>query len=293
MEPLMLTNILLLGGMGTMAMLYVREKGKTRVVRNFFGPDFIDALQHRDGILFLRFDSSGDSDFKFVPWSHKDESFYYIELKRGDGKEKIHYKVRKKDLFRLRNRLNLAIVVEDSIAAVSPEIAKTFSNLSPVEKSRMLNSYIKYHSLKTRKENLLQALRFESNPDKIESLKQQLEEIEKEMAEIREKWSAIIQEVDLDSVIILPDEKEKKLTILRPVRLDEVSDYLEATRPDEIVYTAKKMFIDWQQIALESLKKLVMPKGKPTSKSSLLTTILLVLGGILVFFLMIGMFAGR
>jgi len=285
-----LLDIMLLAGMGLMAMLYVREKGKTKVIMSLFGQEFIKSLRTRRGILFLRFDTSGEANFHHAPWTHKDESFYYIELQRGGQKEKFHHKVRKKDLFRLGNRINMAIVVEESISSISPEIAKVFSDLSSVEKARMVNSYIKYHSLKAREENLLQALRFEANPEKIESLKTQLEEIHKEMASIREKWAAIVQEVDLDSVIVIPDEKEKKMIILRPVRIDELSEYLEATRPDEIIYTAKKIFIDWQQVALESLKKLITPVKKASgSKGGLLTMILLGGGLLLLLLLVMGM----
>lgn len=283
-------DIMLFAGLLLVTMLYSKEKKKTQIVRNFFGPEFLKALVARDGILFLRFDSSGDSDFHFVPWTNKDETFYYIELPRGDGKEKEYYKVRKKDLFRLRNRLNLAIVVEDSIAAVPPKVMQVFSNLSPGEKARFLNAYMEYHSLKNQREYILQRLRFEAlekKPDEVESLKEQLNNINREMEEIKEKWSAIIQEVDLDGVIVLEDKKDKKLLILRPIQLDEISDYLEATRPDEIIYTAKKIFLDWQQIALESLKKLVNPvKNTKSSKGSMLTTILL-MGGLVFIVLML------
>jgi len=283
-------DLMLLGGVFVTSRLYIREKKKTRFVQGFFGKEFLNALKLRDGILFLRFDSSGDADFYFAPWSHKDETFFYIELPKEDGKEKVHYKVRKEDLFRLRGRLNLALVVEDSIAAVPPKVMQIFSQLSPGEKARFLNGYIRYHSNKIRRERILQELRFPENKEDVEALKEQLAQVDREMEEIKEKWGAIIQEADIDGTIVLKDESEKKWIFLRPVRIDEISEYLEAVKPDEITYTARKILLDWQQTVLESLKKLVLPsKNKTSGRSSFMTMILLV--GALAFLLL--MLMGR
>ena len=290
---MMWLNFIMLGAMAVFAVLYLRELGKNRIIENFFGRDFIEALKKRDGVLFWRFDSSGDSDFFFAPSFKKDESFYYLELPKPgtpEGKEKIHYKVNKKDLYKLRGRLNVAIVVEDSIAAISPEVLDKLTHLSPLEKARLLNGYAKYHSLKAQRENILRAMKYENDKDKIETLKKKLKDIEHDMAEIREKYAWIFQEeADLNTTLIIPDEKEKKVIILRPVRIDEVADFLESTRPDELVYTVKKMLIDWQQVVLESLKKLIYPrKGISTSKSSILTTILMAIGAIIIFIFILG-----
>jgi len=290
---ILLVIIGLLGVIGIIFIKYSALKREVAIVKSFFGREFINALKIRDGILFLRIDTSGDSDFEFVPWDHKDETFYYIERKKGEGEsEKLHYKVRKRDVIRLRDRLNMAIITEESVSAVSPEIMATLSDLSPREHARLLSGYIRYQGLKTEREAILQALPLERNPDARESYKQQLDKIEEEMSEIRSRWSSIVQEVDMDSILLLPDEKGKKLRILRPVRIDELSDYLASTRPDEVIYTAKKILIDWEQMVLSTLDKLITPakkaKGGMGSRGSF-TTVLLVMGGIFTALIMYGL----
>lgn len=294
MEVFQILSLAFLATTGIMTLLWLNERGNNQRVRWLFGKEFLKALKIRDGILFLKVDSSGDSDFKFVPWTNKDETFYYIEETRGDKKEKFHYKVRKKDLIRLRNRIGMAIIFEESIGALSPKVMQVLSGLSPFEKARFVNAYAKYRSLKATRERILQQLRYTSDKEKVEELKEQLKSTEDEMAEIKEKWSSIVQELDFDSTIIIPDEEGKRVIVLRPIDLDEMTDYLEATRPDELEYTAKKMFADWQMTALESLKKLVAPvdKLRKSRGSNWWMWIVLLLGGGLFLLFLLGMVAG-
>ena len=294
MNGFAILSLLLFATTGAMTVLWFNEKETNKHIRSFFGEEFLRALKTRNGMLFLKVDPSGHADFRFAPWFHKDETFYYIEEPRGEGKEKLHYKVRKKDLLRLRGRLNMAIIFEESISALSPKVMEELSSLTPFEKARLMNAYAKYRSLRATRERLLQHLRHASDREKVEELKEQLKDVEEEMAAIREKWSSIVQEVDLDSVVIIPNEKERKVTILRPIDIDELVDYLEATRPDELIYTAKKMFADWQMTALESLKKLVAPAIKVRrSGFSWLWVAVLAIGGFFLMILLGSLLGGR
>lgn len=250
---------------------WLKARKYAQIVGSRLGADFVKALTNHDGILILRqFTAGNDMDMFYVPYYRKDGAFYYIEFTdRNTGEPKrYHYAIKKKNTYNLHGNTTMAIVVEGSLSAITPEMLDYLTDLHPHDKARLINAFSSYIGLKRAKENLLKQMKRAKSEKEVEKIKKELEDIEAKMADIKAQWTTIEQVFDADTALIIPDKKNKTVTLIRQVDIEQLADFLESTSDEEIMNTARYLTLLFQTVVLEKMKKIVRPTLGTSARSA-------------------------
>jgi len=224
-------------------------------LRKALSKDLVDLIESggKDGLLAFDIHHQ-DIDFKFIPTIHREKGFYYIKLGEGED-EKNHIKVKKSEIYFLRGKHPSIFLINDKIRAANVELLKSLDVLSPHVRSRILNDWSKYTSLKERIDEINDDLVFTRDEAKRKQLEAELEKLQKELEEINESYRLLFEEIDKHGAVAF--NKGDKIVIIRPFDFTKLVDFMTGVHGDEIRETARSMYLRKVEHLLKDISRKV------------------------------------